>query len=168
MLSAFKIGKKTSLQNITHSQSMDSKLSQLYQGVILKHNNEPFHFEKRPTAQHVIEAYNPMCGDKFKVFLDIENGVVTNATFHGYGCAISKASTSVLMKKIQGQSLDEVVKLVKDYFKIIEDNVTASEVWQEGVSYDDELTAFAAAKDFPGRLKCATLAWEAMDEFLRK
>lgn len=139
---------------------MDSKLLQLYQGVILKHNNEPFHFEKRPTAQHVIEAYNPMCGDKFKVFLDIENGVVTNATFHGYGCAISKASTSVLMKKIQGQSLAEVVQLVKDYFKIIENT--------EGVNQDEELTAFAAAKDFPGRLKCATLAWEAVDNFLKK
>ena len=138
---------------------MDSKLSQLYQGVILKHNNEPFHFEKRPTAQHIIEAYNPMCGDKFKVFLNIENGIVTHATFHGYGCAISKASTSVLMKKIQGQPLDEVVKLVKDYFKIIENT--------EGVSYDEELTAFAAARDFPGRLKCATLAWEAIDEFLK-
>ena len=75
MLSAFKIGKKISIQNITHSQSMDSKLSQLYQGVILKHNNEPFHFEKRPTAQHVIEAYNPMCGDKFKVFRSEERRV---------------------------------------------------------------------------------------------
>lgn len=139
---------------------MDSKLSQLYQGVILKHNNEPFHFEKRPTAQHVIEAYNPMCGDKFKVFLDIENGIVSNATFHGYGCAISKASTSVLMKKIQGQPLNEVAKLIEDYYKIIENT--------EGVSKDEELTAFAAAKDFPGRLKCATLAWEAMDEFLKK
>ena len=139
---------------------MDSKLSQLYQGIILKHNNEPFHFEKRPTAQHVIEAYNPMCGDKFKVFLDIENGIVANATFHGYGCAISKASTSVLMKKMQGQPLDEVMKLVKDYFNIIENT--------EGVQNDDELTAFAAAKDFPGRLKCATLTWEAVDDFLKK
>ena len=138
---------------------MDSKLSQLYQGVILKHNNEPFHFEKRPTAQHVIEAYNPMCGDKFKVFLDIKNGVVTNTTFHGYGCAISKASTSVLMKKMQGQPLDEVEKLIENYFKIIENT--------EGVNQDEELTAFAAAKDFPGRLKCATLAWEVVDEFLK-
>ena len=150
----------SSIQNITHSQSMDSKLSQLYQGIILKHNNEPFHFEKRPTAQHVIEAYNPMCGDKFKVFLDIENGIVANATFHGYGCAISKASTSVLMKKMQGQPLDEVMKLVKDYFNIIENT--------EGVQNDDELTAFAVAKDFPGRLKCATLTWEAVDDFLKK
>ena len=139
---------------------MDSKLSQLYQGVILKHNNEPFHFEKRPTAQHVIEAYNPMCGDKFKVFLDIENGVVSNATFHGYGCAISKASTSVLMKKMQDQPLEKVIKSIKDYFNIIENT--------EGVQNDEELTAFAAAKDFPGRLKCATLAWEAMDVFLNK
>jgi nitrogen fixation NifU-like protein len=139
---------------------MDSKLAQLYQDVILKHNQEPFHFEKRPTATYIVEAYNPMCGDKFKLFLTIENEIVKNATFHGYGCAISKASTSVLMKKIQDQSLNEVVKLIKGYFEIIENN--------QNINHDEELTAFAVAKDFPGRLKCATLAWEAMDEFLTK
>ncbi len=101
-----------------------------------------------------------MCGDKFKLFLTIENEIVKNATFHGYGCAISKASTSVLMKKIQDQSLNEVVKLIKGYFEIIENN--------QNINHDEELTAFAVAKDFPGRLKCATLAWEAMDEFLTK
>ena len=136
---------------------MDSKLSQLYQGVIMQHNNEPFHFEKRATAQHVLEAYNPLCGDKFKLFLDIENGVVTQATFHGYGCAISKASTSVLMKHIQGQPLSKIADLVSDYFKIIENT---------SENTDEELTAFAAAKDFPGRIKCATLAWDSMNEFI--
>ena len=136
---------------------MDSKLAQLYQGVIMQHNNEPFHFEKRAMAQHVIEAYNPLCGDKFKLFLDIENGVVTQATFHGYGCAISKASTSVLMKKIQGQPLSKIADLVSDYFKIIENT---------SENTDEELTAFAAAKDFPGRIKCATLAWDSINEFI--
>ena len=148
---------------------MDSKLAQLYQDVILKHNQVPFHFEKRPTAPYIVEAYNPLCGDKFKLFMDIDNGIVTNATFHGYGCAISKASTSVLMKKIQGQPLDDVRQLVKDYFKII-DTTDLSPLRVLGVGEevnpDKELTAFAAAKDFPGRLKCATLAWEAIGEFL--
>jgi nitrogen fixation protein NifU and related proteins len=136
---------------------MDSKLSQLYQGVIMKHNNEPFYFEKRATAQHIIEAYNPMCGDKFKLFLDIENDIVTQATFHGYGCAISKASTSVLMKNIQGQPLSKIADLVADYFKIMKNT---------SENTDDELTAFAAAKDFPGRIKCATLAWDSINEFI--
>ncbi len=143
---------------------MDSKLAQLYQDVILKHNQEPFHFEKRLTAPYIVEAYNPMCGDKFKLFLDIDNGVVTNATFHGYGCAISKASTSVLMTKIQGETLDKVAQLIKDYFSII-DNTVQRTPFGEGGNQDEELTAFAAAKVFPGRLKCATLAWEALDEF---
>jgi nitrogen fixation protein NifU and related proteins len=136
---------------------MDSKLSQLYQGVIMKHNNEPFYFEKRTTAQHIIEAYNPMCGDKFKLFLDIENDIVTQATFHGYGCAISKASTSVLMKNIQGQPLSKIADLIADYFKIMENT---------SENTDEELTAFAAAKDFPGRIKCATLAWDSINEFI--
>lgn len=136
---------------------MDSKLSQLYQSVILKHNNEPFQYEKRPDAQHILEAYNPLCGDKFKLFLDIENGVVVRATFHGYGCAISKASTSILIKKIQDQPLSKVAEIVSEYFNIIEN---------DGPSDDDELTAFAAAKNFAGRLKCATLSWSAMKDFM--
>ena len=91
--------------------------------------------------------------------MDIEAGFIKNATFHGYGCAISKASTSILMKKIQGQPLENVADLIKNYFKMM--------LGTGGVNEDEELTAFAAAKDFPARLTCATLAWEALDDFLK-
>ena len=63
----------------------ENTLAQLYDDVILQHNREPYHYEKRLTAQHILEAYNPLCGDKFKLFLDIEDEKVQKATFHGYG-----------------------------------------------------------------------------------
>ena len=95
------------------------KLTALYQGVILQHNNAPQYFEKRLAAQHVIDAYNPLCGDKFKLFLDIENGTIVKATFHGYGCAISKVATSVLLSKIQGQNIESVLNQLQKLVMIV-------------------------------------------------
>ena len=141
---------------------MNPKLNQLYQDVILKHNDNPIHFEKQPTAQFVIEAYNPLCGDKFKIFLNVENQLVTNVTFHGYGCAISKASTSVLVKKIQNQPLNDALKTIEKFFKIIK-----NDDFTEGVS-DEEMEAFTGVREFSGRIKCATLGWEAVEDFLKE
>ena len=142
---------------------MNPKLNQLYQDVILKHNDNPIHFEKQPTAQFVIEAYNPLCGDKFKIFLNVENQLVTNVTFHGYGCAISKASTSVLVKKIQNQPLNVALKTIENFFKIIK-----NDDFTEGVTTDEEMEAFSGVREFSGRIKCATLGWEAVEDFLKE
>ena len=110
------------------------KLTALYQGVILQHNDAPQYFEKRPAAQHVIDAYNPLCGDKFKLFLDIENETIIKATFHGYGCAISKATTSVLLSKIQGQNVESVLNQIDTYFSILN---SKNEENTEGVEIDE-------------------------------
>jgi len=135
----------------------ERSISDLYKDVIKKHEREPFHYQKIENAKYVIEAYNPLCGDQFQLFLDLENGVVAAAHFHGYGCAISKASTSVLMKKMQGMSMEDV-KALCQHFQTI---VTA-----ETNEPDEELSAFAAARQFPERLTCATLSWEALENFL--
>lgn len=137
---------------------MQENLSKLYHGVILEHNRAPRFFEKRPAAQHVVEAYNPLCGDKFKLYLDIENGVIAAATFHGYGCAVSKASASVLMEKIQGQPLEALPSILEKFLEAIAAGSSDSE--------NSEISAFAVAKNFPGREKCATLAWEALKNYL--
>lgn len=137
---------------------MSENLSQLYHGVILEHDRNPRFFEKRPDAQYVIEAYNPLCGDKFKLYLDIENQVITKATFHGYGCAVSKASTSVLMKKIQGQPLDVLPGILEKFLAA----VAAGPDDRSSADKDPETTAFKVAKNFPGRDKCATLSWQAL------
>jgi nitrogen fixation NifU-like protein len=130
---------------------MNDKLSELYQDTIIKHDREPQHYEKRPTAQ-------------YKIFLDIDNQRVTNISFHGYGCAISKAATSVLMEKAMNQPLDEVLKLIDIYLNIIK----TGEAFPPSGGVRGGLETFAVAKKFPGRDKCATLSWSALKEFLEE
>ncbi|MFK7979067.1 MAG: Fe-S cluster assembly sulfur transfer protein SufU [Saprospiraceae bacterium] len=138
---------------------MNNKLKQLYKTVILKHNNAPFNYEKKETATHQLEAYNPLCGDRFNLFLEVNNGVIESIHFHGYGCAISKASTSVLAKNLEGKTMTQALALCGEFQQVVSpDNTTENE--------QEELEAFAAAKDFPGRLTCATLSWEAIQTFL--
>lgn len=138
---------------------MNDKLKQLYKTVILKHNKEPFHYEKKETATHQLEAYNPLCGDRFKVFLEVNDGTIESIHFHGYGCAISKAATSVLAKNLEGKKIATALALCKDFQQVVSPDTTS-------LSELEEFEAFAAAKDFPGRLQCATLSWEVMQNFL--
>ncbi len=142
---------------------MTEKLKQLYKSVILKHNKTPYHYEKQPAAAHNIEAYNPLCGDQFNLYLDLENGLIKDIHFHGYGCAISKASTSVLVKNLENKSIEEALELCR-IFKELTD---PSEAPTKDVEIK-ELEAFEAAKDFPSRLSCATLSWEAIKIYLEK
>ncbi|MCB9263408.1 MAG: SUF system NifU family Fe-S cluster assembly protein [Lewinellaceae bacterium] len=141
---------------------MNDRLKQLYQSVILKHSKEPVHFEKKEQATHVLEAYNPLCGDKFQLFFEIEDGKISQLSFHGYGCAISKASASVLVKKLEGRPVEEGLALCREFLAMLQ----AEKENPEDV--DEELAAFAAARSFPGRMKCATLSWEEMETFLGK
>ena len=139
---------------------MEQELNELYSPVILDHNQHLRHYQKRPEAGLILDAYNSLCGDKFKLYLDVQEGRVVQASFSGYGCAVSKAATSVLMEKIQGKTLEEVKDLVQGYFEAIKTD-------QESTA-EEELLAFAAAKKFPGRLKCAVLSWEAVEEYLEE
>ena len=139
---------------------MNEQLKELYKTVILEHNAHPFHFEKKENAGQVIEAYNPLCGDRFQIFFEVKNGNVSQVYFHGYGCAIWKASTSVLVKNLENQPVEEALELCRSFLKMTD---PASE---EPVEMAEEFAAFAAARDFPGRLKCATLSWEAVTSAL--
>lgn len=137
---------------------MTEQLKALYQSVILHHNKEPIGYEKRPEAGTILEAYNPICGDRFNLYLKQEDGQFKDIHFHGFGCAISKASTSILIKHLNGKSIEEVKELVATYFKIVNG---------EEVDAPDDFAAFAAAKSFPGRMKCATLSWDELNEYLK-
>ena len=141
---------------------MNEQLKQLYKTVILKHNSQPVFFEKKEHATHVIKAYNQICGDRFELYFEIENGVIEDISFHGFGCAISKASTSVLVKKLKGKNLSEAMELCQAFEKITQSDENVKE------KNDEEFEAFSAAKEFPGRLKCATLSWDEMVHFLNK
>jgi len=144
---------------------MEENLAKLYQGVIAEHNNAPLFFESRPDAGYIIEAYNPLCGDKFKLFLDLEKGVVVKATFSGYGCAVSKAASSVLVKKIQAQPLEAVAGIIEQFLNAVSAGPDAGNSPGSG---DPETLAFTVAKNFPGRDKCATLSWKALADFLAR
>lgn len=137
-----------------------SKIKQLYQQVILRHDRQPVHFEKREEAPIVIEAYNPICGDRFNLYLEIRDGKVVKASFHGYGCAISKAATSVLMSRIEGKPLAEIQDLCHQYQTLLDPGAPEPE------DMDEELTAFMGARAFPARRQCAALSWEALEEYL--
>jgi nitrogen fixation protein NifU and related proteins len=142
-------------------------ITKLYQDFILKRSQDDQYFEKRPTAQHTLEAYNPLCGDKFKLFLDVENEVISKATFHGYGCAISKASTSVLIEKIQNKTYNEALILINAYFEVLKVKNTEGPLFDKNaVQIDVDIQAFEVMQQFPERMTCATLSWQAALDFL--
>ncbi|HFA48241.1 MAG TPA: SUF system NifU family Fe-S cluster assembly protein [Bacteroidetes bacterium] len=139
---------------------MNEELKKLYKTVILKHDKTPFNFEKKEGATYRVQAYNEICGDRFELFFEIKNGIIEDMSFYGFGCAISKASTSVLVKKINGQPIAEAKKIIELFLKNIISKNKNTEI------KDEEMTAFSAAKDFPGRQKCATLAWDEMKKMV--
>ncbi len=135
---------------------MNPDLKALYQDLILQHNKNPIRFYELDNADEVLEAYNPVCGDRFKVFLKMENNQITEACFKGYGCAISKASTSVMVEQIQGRSLEEAKVLFSKFHKVVHGTLT------EGEEVPSDFFAFSAVQSFPGSMPCVLLAWEEL------
>ena len=137
---------------------MNERLKELYKKVILKHQRAPYHYAAVLDATRVLEAYNPLCGDKFQLYLHEADNTLQSIHFQGFGCAISKASTSVLAQQLEGKTYAEAAVLCADFFNSIE----------TGNSDVDDFAAFAAAKHFPGRRQCAILPWTALQEYLKK
>lgn len=141
---------------------MNERLKKLYKDVILEHNKNPFFYEKNEEATYVVKAYNQLCGDRFELYFEIKEGMIGDLTFHGFGCAISKASTSVLVKNLKGKTLEEALGLCQKFQTVTSEDETNSS------NLGEEFEAFSAAKEFPGRLKCATLAWDELINFLEE
>ena len=135
-----------------------SDLEDLYQEVLLDHNRSPRNFRALESANRHAEGYNPLCGDRFTVFLRTEDGVIREAAFQGSGCAISKASASVMTESLREKSKSEVDEL----FRKFRDMVTG--VGTNGFDPLElgELGALSGVSRFPIRVKCATLAWHTM------
>ena len=129
-------------------------LNQLYDEAILQENRQPYHYEKRPDADVTLEAYNPLCGDQFKLFLFTSDNSISAAYFHGYGCAVSKASTSILVRELEGMSIAEAKRKCKNFSHWLTQKSDAS------FPLPTSWKPFAAVRQFPGRLSCAQLAWE--------
>lgn len=140
---------------------MREDLKKLYTQVIKGHNDAPFHFTKIEKAQTVVKAYNPICGDRFEIYLDADSNKINAIHFHGFGCAISKASTSVLAKNLNGKRLAEAISICDQFLKFINKELKIDEL-----ILMDEFLAFSGVHDFPERYECATLSWKAVKEFL--
>ena len=141
-----------------------SELSELYQQVILDHNKKPRNFRKLDTANHSAEGYNPLCGDHLTVYLDLENDLVKDVGFEGSGCAISKASASMMTQAIKGKSKEVAETLFKEFHSMV-----TGELNEESEENSlGNLKIFAGVREFPVRVKCATLAWHTMHAALNK
>jgi nitrogen fixation protein NifU and related proteins len=132
-----------------------SDLRDLYQELILDHNKRPRNFKKLEDANRTAEGYNPLCGDKVKIYARLEDGRVQDVSFEGSGCAISKASASVMTESLKGKTVAEVEAL----FKRFRDLVTGKESSEGDLG---KLVVFSGVCEFPTRVKCATLAWHAL------
>jgi len=134
-----------------------SDLRDLYQELILDHNKRPRNFKKLEDANRSAEGYNPLCGDKVKIYARLEDGRVKDVSFEGSGCAISKASASVMTESLKGKTVAEVEAL----FKRFRDLVTGKEAGAPEADLG-KLVVFSGVCEFPTRVKCATLAWHAL------
>jgi nitrogen fixation NifU-like protein len=134
---------------------MTPELRALYQEVIIDHGRYPRNFGVLPTATHVLEGYNPLCGDKLKLFLHIRDNIVEKAMFEGSGCAISMASASLMSQHIQGKTLEETRQLFSWFHAMIVDKQSPDE-------HLGKLTILEGVKEYPARVKCATLAWHTL------
>jgi nitrogen fixation NifU-like protein len=139
-------------------------LGELYQEIILDHNKRPRNVGPLEAATHHAEGYNPLCGDKIDLQLRVVDGRLEKLAFVGQGCAISQASASVLTEALEGLTVDEAEAI----FVRMQGILTGSEVVDEATLLDElgSLAVFAGVRDYPSRVKCATLAWHALDQAL--
>ena len=135
-----------------------SELSELYQQVILDHNKKPRNFHKLETANRTAEGFNPLCGDQLTVYLQMEEGVVKDVSFVGTGCAISKASASMMTQAVKGKSREEAQVLFDEFHRMV-----TGELDEKGTpNHLGRLKIFAGVRDYPARVKCASLSWHTM------
>ena len=139
-----------------------SDLRELYQQVILDHNKNPRNFRELPDASRRVEGYNPLCGDHYTVYVDVDGNVIRDVGFTGSGCAISKASASVMSSTVKGKTVAEAEKLFDAFHKLV--------TGEGDVPDDDELgrlAAFSGVSEFPARVKCASLPWHTLHTALQ-
>lgn len=134
-----------------------SDLRELYQQVILDHNKNPRNFHEMDDATSKVDGYNPLCGDHYTIFVKVDSDTVAEVSFTGSGCAISKASASVMSAMLKGKSKREVESLFETFHRLVTGDAS-------GLSAADlgRLAAFSGVSEFPARVKCATLAWHTL------
>ena len=138
-----------------------SDLRDLYQDVIIEHSKTPRNYRALATANHKAEGYNPLCGDRFTVYLDLEGDAIRDISFQGAGCAISKASASMMTQVLKGKSRAEAEEIFERFHSLVTGHAPADDEAALG-----KLAVFSGVSEFPMRVKCATLAWNALSQGL--
>ena len=134
-----------------------SDLRELYQEVILDHSRRPKNVGVLPGADHTAEGYNPLCGDRLSVSLKMDGDVITDVRFQGSGCAISRASASLMTDSVKGKSVPEMQRLFEQFHQMVTGEADPPPIDALG-----KLKVFAGVREYPTRVKCATLAWHTL------
>ena len=140
-----------------------SELDELYQEVILDHNKSPRNFREMTHANRKAEGYNPLCGDHVTVFVQLENGVIQDISFQGSGCAISKASASMMTAELKGKDEAGAQALFNNVHKMLTGDASDEHVTEKV----GKLQILAGVCKFPARVKCASLAWHTVRTALK-
>lgn len=133
-------------------------LRELYQEVILDHNKNPRNYRAMDDATRKVDGYNPLCGDHYTVFVKMDGDVITDVSFQGAGCAISKASASVMSSVVKGKTKAEAERMFEAFHKM----VTGEMNGEANLDALGKLAAFAGVREFPARVKCASLPWHTL------
>ena len=137
---------------------MNTELDELYKQVILDHNKSPRNFGIIENCTHHAEGHNPLCGDQVDITLVLDGNVIKEVNFHGAGCAISKASASIMTTIVKGKTIDETGRLFDDFHRIV-----TSEPGNDSDNINiGKLAVFCGVREFPARVKCASLAWHTL------
>lgn len=134
-----------------------SGLNELYQEILLEHNSKPRNFRQVEEANQTAEGYNPLCGDQITLYLKVQDGLIADVGFQGTGCAISRASASMMTQSIKGQSIERAEEIFEAFHQMITEPGA-------DLDYDTlgDLETLAGVKEYPTRIKCAILAWHTM------
>lgn len=143
---------------------MNADVKQLYQEVILDHNRSPRNFRAMEHPDLKAEGYNPLCGDRYTVYLRMDGDRIEEVTFQGSGCAISKASASVMTTLVKGQTRERAMELFEQFHRLVKGELRPG----EDVEALGKMAVFAGVSEFPARVKCASLAWHTLHAALER
>ena len=137
-------------------------LKDLYQEVIVDHNRSPRNFGKLDDASRTAEGFNPLCGDRLRLYLRVENGVIKDASFEGQGCAISKSSASLLTATVKGKTIEDAETIFSRFHELVTSDIKSA----PDTKALGKLAVFAGVREFPARIKCAILCWHTLNSAL--
>ena len=141
--------------------------AEIYKQLVLEHNRKPRNFEALEAPSHSACGHNPLCGDRYEVFLEVDaDNLVKKATFQGNGCAISRASASMMTEAVTGKPVATVKDLIGEFTSLIRGLGTERE--KEGASKLGKLSIFSGLGRYPARVKCAALAWRTLEAALQQ